>query len=58
MKKIIILVLALLSTGIVLSNSLKKANVAANVSKLETKKNILQKSDNKAPLYDAVGRAD
>jgi hypothetical protein len=56
MKKIIILAIATLSTGIVLSSSLKKQPVV--VKPIVIEKNIAAEKSVNAPSYDALGTAD
>jgi hypothetical protein len=58
MKKIIILTIAVLSTGIVLSNSLKKTEVVIKPIAIEVQKNTVDKNADKTPSFDAVATAD
>jgi hypothetical protein len=61
MKKIIILAIALLSTGIVLSSSLKKNEVPVKPAvSLDAQKNTAatQAKNANLPSYDAVSSAD
>lgn len=56
MKKFIILTVATLSTGIVLSNSLKKSDTSAKPASLEVQKNVQSKIA--APSYSVVAQGD
>jgi cellobiose-specific phosphotransferase system component IIB len=59
MKKIIILAIATLSTGIVLSNSLSKKEVTAvKPANIEIQKNTTEKAGAKATSFDVVATAD
>jgi hypothetical protein len=57
MKKIIILAIATLSTGIVLSSSLKKEEIAVKPVSLEIHKSMQQKSVNMQTI-DVVAQGD
>jgi len=57
MKKIIILTIATLSTGIVLSSSLKRDEVVAKPASLEIPKSMQQKTINMHTI-DVVAQAD
>jgi hypothetical protein len=58
MKKIIILAIATLSTGIVLSSNMKKNETVKPVSLSIQKNVIIQAKTATAPSYDMVANAD